>query len=533
MNTAQNVLRKFDLTPFMGIALADILANGVSIIMLLIAITISNKYQLEQEKLEQVDEVTQVLSRDIASSVVMNNLAASPPAVLHDYVSSPSDRDLRHAVMPILELHQDNIRDYYSGHSWSREQLLRQDNPFDFYLNSLDQNQRLHVRTDIYQIDMFYIYMSILKDNNIVPKHWHFSVGTSGTGSYTTPVDQSNNWAKFLTEEGDQGSGEGLWGHEQQVATMAMAGSEFSEGSYPWDELGGESEQEAGTGATQASEFELRFRLASSEIEEQSREFDLQGVDIDQYSLLVAALSYLKFVNNELRQGNAVIQILQDIVQHLQRFMQTPLDLSSEEQQAIRQLIETQQRQQLVGISDDSNSGLFIERQQQSDFWGLAMELSPNQPVNTVKIIGDPEQADYLATLPELAKVHFHLQHFPELFKGLSMEFLHDGILFAPNYAASEQWDWYPVFFVYPKFDDFVMGFIYATISNSGAIRMAAESNHLAVAGYSLQQQRGNVPAESEYLLVTVFGAVLLILLLIYGLSLRQRMISSSADQHA
>lgn len=533
MSTAQNVLRKFELTPFMGIALADILANGVSIIMLLIAITISSKYQLEQEKLEQVDEVTQVLSRDIASSVVMNNLAASPPAVLHDYVNSPSDRDLRHAVMPILELRQDSIRDYYSGHSWSREQLLRQDNPFDFYLDSLDQNQRLRIRTDIYQIGMFYIYMSILKDHDIIPRHWHFSVAKSGDGVHTMPLEQSNNWAKFLTEEGDEGPGEGLWGREQQAATMSMAGSEFSEGSYPWDELGNDSEQATGPGTTRGVEFELRFRLASSEIEEQSGEFDLQGSELDQYSLLIAALSYLKFINNELQQGNTVIRALQDMVQHLQRFVQAPLALSPAEQQTIRRLIEVQQQRQHDAISDDSNNGLFIEHQQQSDFQGLAMALQLNQPVTTVNIIGDPKQADYLATLPERARVHFHLQHFPELFQGLSMEFLPESILLAPDYAPDDRWRWYPVFFVYPEFDDFVMGFIYATVSSSGAMRVAAESNHLAVAGYSLQQQRGEAPAESEYLLATVFGVVLLVLLLIYGLSLWRRMISPYTDQHA
>ena len=77
---------------FAGVALADILANSVAIVIMMIVVTIFIKHEADQKKLEQVEDVSVLLSREIATSVVMNALPTSPPARLHDYNTSPLDR---------------------------------------------------------------------------------------------------------------------------------------------------------------------------------------------------------------------------------------------------------------------------------------------------------------------------------------------------------------------------------------------------------------------------------------------------------
>lgn len=505
----------------MGIALADILANGVSIIMLLIVITISSKYQMEQREIEKVDEVTRVLSRDIASSVVMNNLAASPPAVLHDYVNSPNDRDLRHAVMPIIELHRNNIRDYYSGRVWERQQLLYQDNDFDNYLDSLDQNQRLRVRTDVYEIDMFYIYMSILREHEIDPKHWHFSVaGEAGPGNRLAMTGNSSNWAKLFGTAEEHGEfagagGEEDWASEQQAIGIAGTGDSLSDSDYPWDELGAQNQP---GGANPSADNKMRFRLASPDGPLQSQ-MSMQLPEYSGQNLLEAALSYLKIIDRELQQGRAVTGKLDNMIEYLQQFMRFPLKLTDYEQQAVKQIKQQLQHQFIippVGQVDYLN----IDHEQRGDFRGLGAEFEVNRPVDSVKIISNAGQGEYLDALPAHGSVHFHLQHYPELFQGLSLPVARHSVLLAPEYAPSDKWRWYPVFFIYPEFDDFVMGFVYATVSEAGRIILAAESNQLAVEGYSLTMDRSEERNDSEHLLAAIFGIALLILLIIYGLLL-------------
>ncbi len=171
--------RQHSLFPgFAGVALADILANSVAIIIIMIVVTIFIKHEQEQEQLEQVEDVSVLLSREIAHSVVMNTLPNSPPTRLHDYNTSPLDRNPQHARMPIIELHDGYIQNYYTGKRIPRHELLLQNNRFDKYIRSLTKAQLLRMRIDIYSIRLFYIVMSILKSHNHSPRHWHFSAGS-------------------------------------------------------------------------------------------------------------------------------------------------------------------------------------------------------------------------------------------------------------------------------------------------------------------------------------------------------------------
>jgi len=159
---------------FAGVALADILANGVAMVIILIVITVSIRNAQEQERLEQAQDVSLLLSRELATSVVMNALPTSPPSVLHDYERSPLDQNPQHSVMPILELRRDGVRNRYNGRFWPRRELLLQDNSLDRYLQTFDDQQRRNIRLDVYSIRNFYLAMSILKSHQVRAAHWHF-----------------------------------------------------------------------------------------------------------------------------------------------------------------------------------------------------------------------------------------------------------------------------------------------------------------------------------------------------------------------
>ena len=79
---------------FAGVALVDILANGVAMLIIVIVVTIAARMEREERYAEQADEVATVMSHKFSTSLVLNSLAASPPARLHDYETSPLDRVL-------------------------------------------------------------------------------------------------------------------------------------------------------------------------------------------------------------------------------------------------------------------------------------------------------------------------------------------------------------------------------------------------------------------------------------------------------
>ena len=168
---------------FGGVALADILANGVVVLLVVIIITISARKQQNEQEIEQSAEISAILARDIASSLVFNDLPSSPPAVLHNYNCIQSGgpwrneyerHDCQPWLYPIIEFHNGYLREFNSRRIFTKEQLLEEDNEFDIYLRLLPQISRERIRADIYDLDLYYLAISIMKENNARPNHWHF-----------------------------------------------------------------------------------------------------------------------------------------------------------------------------------------------------------------------------------------------------------------------------------------------------------------------------------------------------------------------
>ena len=167
---------------FAGVALVDILANGVAMLIIVIVVTIAARMEREERYAEQTDEVATVMSHKFSTSLVLNSLAASPPARLHDYEASPLDQILDPGLLPIVELHRGFVREFYSGTIWTRRDLLEERSGLSVWLAGFSDEQRARLRMDVYDIDQFYLAMSILREHAIRVRHWHFLTGALSPG---------------------------------------------------------------------------------------------------------------------------------------------------------------------------------------------------------------------------------------------------------------------------------------------------------------------------------------------------------------
>ena len=167
---------------FAGVALVDILANGVAMLIIVIVISIASRMEREERYAERASEIAAVMSHKFSTSLVLNSLAASPPARLHDYETSPMDQLLLPELLPILELHAGFVREFYSGTIWTRRQLLEERSSLGAWLARMSDTQKSRLRIDVYDVPQFYLMMSILREHGIGAHHWHFLTGALTLG---------------------------------------------------------------------------------------------------------------------------------------------------------------------------------------------------------------------------------------------------------------------------------------------------------------------------------------------------------------
>ena len=291
-----------------GVALVDILANGLAMLIIVIVLSIASRAEREERTTAQVEEVETMMSRRFSTSLVLNSLAASPPARLHDYSVSPLDQEHDPHQLPIIELHRDFVREFYTGAIWRRAELLREPNAMDAWLDGFDEERKKRLRTDVYDVAQFYLTMSILRDHGVVSRHWHFlyggglgiaqagrcppgvaaedcqSGGVDGVATLPslTPGDGSGaggdgeTWPpREFSGEGGEGDGSGKSPNAQFPGGAALGagggvgsagGGRAYAGSFP-NARPGQGESRGLLGADGSGQFgaQTRFRLSSPE----------------------------------------------------------------------------------------------------------------------------------------------------------------------------------------------------------------------------------------------------------------------------
>ncbi len=558
---------------FAGVALADILANSVAIIIMMIVITIMIKHEQEEKRIEQVEDVSVLLSRNLVTSVVMNALPTSPPARLHNYTRSPLDRNPTHAVMPVIELHADYVRNYYTGEKVTRDELLLQDNVFDRYLKRLNRRQLLRMRVDIYNIRLFYVVMSILKDYNHRPNHWHFigypeggGGGVPGPGDswlahsgeklFTdkeTPVrgpgeNESDNGKEKQTSDARSGISHGI--PQDTALDSRPGGSE----NYPYDDLafksGGVEKQEApadlpGSVSEPANERDQtsneffnalaqmmlqglsgqsgrpqtrlsRFRSARA-VDDSQRGLpgDRQGqplLKINNMRVLLPALfEFMRRIQAEADAGGATRLAEYDFKSDILPLLQKMKQTGSNAQ--LSELFD-KLGALLNVIPEDDDALIEVVQTTDARLRARALAIEVNQRVRAGALIGNTAQARR-DDLPGEVRPTLHFGLYPTIYQGLRAPIKKDAlVLMPPDQQAPDEFRWRVVTMVSPAADDFMTAFVYAALADDGRLLLASEENALNISDFRVTTNYPALPFRNERWLLLMYGILVLLIAL-------------------
>ena len=514
--------------PFAGVALADILANSAAIVIIMIVVTLMASHEQEQEKLEQTEDVAVLLSRELATSFVMNALPTSPPARLHDYVTWGPDRNPQHALMPILELHHGFVRDYYTGTVFRREELLRHDNALDAYLASLREEQLAAVRIDVYSIREFYITMSILKAHGTAPRHWHFlSVAPgdaiSGGGTFLTGRLRRDRSAPGMLE-GQTGAGTNP-SSSTLPEDVALAGTVDSEERYPLDDLGlagrfggapareylelprtsatgapvvsGDfTGAEPSGGAVESGSGTTRFRVARPPGPESPSE-----LSFDLATVLRGLFAFMRSAQADADAGRE--SPLPDF-----DFERDVLGRVDEPQSAAEERLVNALTDELSMPVENPLGTMTVVSRTDPDLRGQAVAVPVNRPLYLAVWLRGPGQPP--RTGEEQTSLTLQLGLHPAIYQGLRVPLGQDGVILMPipDTLPDPVPRWRVVTAVNARIDDFVTGFVYAGLDDSGRLLLPVDENAVEIGGVSAESRYPVVRFRGEFLQTLFYGLV-------------------------
>ena len=540
------------LPSFAGVALADILANSVAIVIIMIVVTLMTRYEEERDKLEQAEDVSVLLSREIATSFVMNALPTSPPAQLHDYITSPLDRNPQHATMPIIELHDGFVRDWYTGRVYGRDELLLQDNELDQYLASLAPEQLAATRVDVYGIDQFYIAMSIFRKHGLSPLHWHFlGGGEAGRKQGSQPTWARETPPREHEPLDDEPGPDAAGGAPNALPSdVALLQHGTFDANYPTDALrggfggvpararsleqhldlprgfpqrGGRAElnpaPNAGGSESAAESNAMRFRAPWRQTSEGTPEDE---ADLDLVSLVRGLLAYLATVQQaadanlpspltdfELRRDvlDLVPELpppepaLAELIVRLTRLIATPQTPDDASLRVIAELIPNGQPQHVT--------------------------LFPNEPLHRVRWRrgrADAEAAFPRDDAPAYATVSLRLGLHAEIHEGLRVELARNVVVLMPplEIVPEPEPRWRVVTLVNPERNDFLTGFLFAAVDEVGGLVLPADENALAIDGLRLESQIPSVAFRQEFQQLLLYTVAILGVVLLFFVGIRK-----------
>ena len=497
---------------FTGVALADILANGVAMVVILIAITVSVRNAQEQERLEQAQDVSVLLSRELATSVVMNALPTSPPSVLHDYERSPLDQNPQHSLMPILELRKEGVRNRYNGRLFRRRELLRQDNALDRYLQSLSPVQRQNLRLDVLSIRNFYIAMSIFKQNGVRPFHWHFLGEAAGGQQPQLAGGGGESLQRGAPPEALQpgerpGLGRRPGAGDFQLPAGARFGPDNDQLAYP--NVGPPGRRGGGRG--RPGRRTMRFRLPSPE---SLNAITPRGarVQVNDAQVLAALYRYMEDIQRRSDAGEYDALARSNLRRALAQFFAEPP--SFEEYEHAAALVESL-KQPWPGPPD-----------------GVAVRRVPTAGASALQLGADARQRRVLirehqsgeakhpgaqsahAGEGDAAAVQLRMGQWPAIYRGLTIPLYHGGLaLVAPGQQSPRAWRWRLVALTDSALSDGTIGFVYAALDAAGNLLLAGEENSVTVNGLPLRSAYAAWFLRNERMLLLLYGLLVLFML--------------------
>ncbi len=550
---------------FAGTALVDILANGLAMLIIVIVLSIAARGEHEQRTASQVEEVETMMSRRFSTSLVLNSLAASAPAQLHDYRNSPLDQQYDPQMLPIIELHRGFVREFYSGTIWRREQLLREPNGMDAWLAGFDQERKRRLRADVYDIAQFYLAMSILRDHDITVQHWHFLSGGLGLAQagHCPPAvaaqDCGAGTGAAATEglptlaQGD-GGGDETWpppGFPGAPGEGAAAGfgafpggaapgplpdaagfGSFADatnfgsgalgGSFPNARPGSQSQGLLGALAAE-SDGRIRFRLSTPESLRPDSDQTLNWGDAEPTveRVLMVLFDFIGKLQATLDAGASPSAQLANFEQLLNRAFTTPPTLDPQTRTLVSTLVWDVFQNLAQDLPADGHHQpqlkvIPLEFEEQAN---TALIIEPNRRLQQVSVGQARHNA---ASLPAVARPRLRLNTHPDVWRGLSLPLEWNSILLMPpRQQRTNQLRWRAVAYIAPRFDDFIIGFIDAAIDADGRLVVQAEDNRVRLDGRPLLTPYREAGFGTRGWLVTLY-AILMVCLLGFLLLVRR-----------
>ena len=542
---------------FAGVALVDILANGVAVLIIVIVLSIASRFEQENEYNERIQEISAVMTREFSTSLVLNRLAAGPPALLHDYENSNLDQIWDPAVLPVLEIHKDGVRDPHSGRFWRRSELLQEPNSLDIFLRDFDAYQRTAVRGDFYDIGAFYLLMSILKDHDITITHWHF-VGTTGIGQATNlascpagmsakdcegagasePGSLMSDVFDSLTNGKERGAAQqevdwppGSGDREGRVDLAAGSidslpqGTQLGPGgtgnmtgeSFPDVRISRSRLRGSGNGgAGNSEEGGFTIRLADPTIDSLPLgSLNLAGLQRSPEAFLGAFMAFLGEIQRLYDNDQPPTELLHQFIPILQSFLTNPPELTDTQLAAIEDLALSLQllsgRQQARRRPEP----LLTLPMSPSAYPEALIRLAVNRVLTEAEI--QSNNRSQLQAVPDEARLRFNLQAYPDIWRGLQIAVDRNAVLLmSPEQSEPDIPKWRAMAYLSPQLDDFVVGFVFGTVDEDGHVEVIAETNQNLVNTMRLMPQWGRNPFSIQTwmtLLYTVASLSLIALL--------------------
>lgn len=561
---------------FAGVALVDILANGVAVLVIVIVLSIAARADKEARYTEKVQEIGVVMTREFSTSLVLNRMAASSPALLHDYENSPNDQIWHPEIMPVLEFHRNVVRDPYSGKVWTRGDLLQTPNSLDDFLLDLPTTARGSIRGDIYDVGTYYLLMSILRDHGIRIWHWHFmggrggALGSGDVGDCPPGISfedcigqgggsQQDSQFESLFEEllgGEGGDSEsdssgGAWPPETMEdcppgmdcggsaldPTDIPEGSSLGIGQGPMDpsalgsfpdatmpdSRGRSGSSGMGTpGADSSNQNTFQLRLADPQTLVQP-ETSLPLTDADLPSLLGALMIYISELQDYLDKKLPPTELLEDFLLEIAENLDKLDALTAEETSVIQDLHDSLEMAGRLGGPSSRFSPIPITLTPIQEPGQASLRLLANRILLEVEARVDPDNPPegFDMVVPKLS-----LNRFPDIWRGLQVTLAQGSVVLAPlGTETGDKPSWRAIAHISSSLDDIVVGFVYSTFDEDGFLSVLAESNRVRI-----DNQPIAVQADVAFfgvrtwlvILYCVLGAMVLFLLLFWRPGIRR-----------
>jgi len=234
-------------------------------------------------------------------------------------------------------------------------------------------------------------------------------------------------------------------------------------------------------------------------------------------------LHYLADLQNALDTGGTPSPQIDGFAERIQRAFRTPPDLTEAERQVARDLALKFALLPHLGTPDFRPEPLELRTARSDTGADAVLVVEPNRLNDVVAV--DRGTASLHAGAEEgeegtsaggdgalpggRGRVHLALNAYPGIWKGLDIEIEpYSVVLMPPEAREPERMRWRAAAYITPRLDDFIVGFVFASVDTDGGLRVQADANRARLDGRPLFTEYRESAFGSRGWLVTLYAAL-------------------------